>query len=108
MRVDISSPGFKADPFPFYGRLRASAPVHPITLPDGRAAWLVARYDDVAAVLKDERFAKDPLNALTPGQQAWPARPAGACCSPSHTSGCSCATSGNWSGSGGRGRATTW
>jgi cytochrome P450 len=30
----------------------------------------VTRYDDVATVLKDERFAKDPLNALTPEQQA--------------------------------------
>src|SRR5436190_568508 len=70
MRVDITSAAFKADPFPFYARLRAAAPVHPVALPDGRTAWLVARYDDVAGVLKDERFAKDPLNALTPGQQA--------------------------------------
>ena len=70
MRVDISSPRFKADPFPFYARLRAEAPVYPVTLPDGRTAWLVTRYDDVAAVLKDERFAKDPLNALSPEQHA--------------------------------------
>jgi cytochrome P450 PksS len=70
MRVDISSAAFKADPFPFYARLRATAPVHPVTLPDGRTAWLVTRYDDVAAVLKDERFAKDPLNALSPEQHA--------------------------------------
>lgn len=70
MKVDISSPAFKADPFPFYARLRAESPVHPVTLPDGRTAWLVTRYDDVAAVLKDERFAKDPLNALSAEQQA--------------------------------------
>src|SRR5262245_60328407 len=70
MKADISSPAFKADPFPFYARLRAASPAHPVTLPDGRAAWLVTRYDDVAAVLKDDRFAKDPLNALTPEQQA--------------------------------------
>jgi cytochrome P450 len=70
MRVDISRPAFKADPFPFYARLRAEAPVYPVILPDGRTAWLVTRYDDVAAVLKDERFAKDPLNALSPEQHA--------------------------------------
>jgi cytochrome P450 PksS len=70
MRVDISSAAFKADPFPFYARLRATAPVHPVPLPDGRTAWLVTRYDDVAAVLKDERLAKDPLNALLPEQHA--------------------------------------
>jgi cytochrome P450 PksS len=70
MRVDISSPEFKADPFPFYARLRGTAPVHPVTLPDGRMAWLVTRYDDVAAVLKDDRFAKDKHNALSPEQHA--------------------------------------
>ena len=70
MKIDISSAAFKADPFPFYARLRAESPVFPVALPDGRTAWLVTRYDDVAAVLKDERFAKDPLNALSPQQQA--------------------------------------
>jgi cytochrome P450 PksS len=68
--VDISSPRFKADPFPFYARLRAESPVSRVTLPDGRPAWLVTRYDDVVAVLKDERFVKDRRNALTPGQLA--------------------------------------
>jgi cytochrome P450 PksS len=70
MKVDISSPEFKADPFPFYARLRATAPVHPVTLPDGRTAWLVTRYDDVAVVLKDDCFAKDRRNALSPEQLA--------------------------------------
>jgi cytochrome P450 PksS len=70
MKPDISSAAFKADPFPFYARLRAEAPVYPVSLPDGRTAWLVTRYEDVAAVLKDERFAKDPLNALSAEQQA--------------------------------------
>jgi cytochrome P450 PksS len=39
MQVDISSAAFKADPFPFYARLRATAPVHPVTQPDGRTGW---------------------------------------------------------------------
>lgn len=68
--VDITSPAHKADPFPFYSRLRDAAPVYRVTLPGGQPAWLVARYDDVAMVLKDERFAKDKLNALTPEQSA--------------------------------------
>jgi cytochrome P450 PksS len=70
MKVNIASPEFKANPFPFYARLRAETPVHPVPLPDGRTAWLITRYDDVAAALRDERFAKDPLNALTPEQLA--------------------------------------
>jgi len=61
-------PGLQGQPYPFYARLRAEAPVHRVTLPDGRTAWLVTRYDDVATVLKDERFAKDPTSALTAQQ----------------------------------------
>jgi cytochrome P450 len=59
MNVNITSPAFKADPYPFYARMRAEAPVHRVTLPDKREAWLVVRYAEVAAVLKDERFIKD-------------------------------------------------
>jgi cytochrome P450 PksS len=72
--VNIASPGFKANPFPFYARLRAEAPAHRMTLPTGETAWLITRYDDVAMVLKDERLVKDTNNALTPGQavnQRW-------------------------------------
>jgi cytochrome P450 PksS len=57
--LDITSPRFKANPYPLYKRLRNETPVCPTRLPDGRVAWLVARYDDAAVVLKDPRFAKD-------------------------------------------------
>jgi cytochrome P450 len=67
---DLASPRFKADPYPFYALLRAEAPVWRTTLPDKRTAWLVSRYEDVASVLKDDRFAKDPLRAQDPEQQA--------------------------------------
>jgi len=68
--VNIASPAFKANPFPFYARLRAEAPVFRVTLPDRQTAWLITRYDDVVQVLRDERLAKDRLRALTPGQMA--------------------------------------
>src|SRR5262245_18218886 len=68
--VNIASPEFKANPYPFYARLRAEAPVYRVTLPTRETAWLITRYDDVAAVLKDERFVKDTANALTPDQAA--------------------------------------
>jgi len=67
---DLSSPQFKANPHPFYARLREEAPVWRTTLPDKRRAWLVTRYKDVAGVLKDDGFAKDPLNAQDPEQRA--------------------------------------
>jgi cytochrome P450 len=70
MNPDITSPIFKANPYPFYARLRAESPVHRVTLPDKRTAWLVTRYDDVTMVLKDQRFAKDRFNVLTAEQIA--------------------------------------
>lgn len=67
---DLTSPGFNADPYPFYARLRAEAPVYRATLPHKQVAWLVTRYEDVLGVLKDERFVKDRLNAVPPEQRA--------------------------------------
>jgi cytochrome P450 PksS len=64
------SPAFKADPFPFYDRLRADHPVYQTALADGRTIWLVTRYDDVVAVLRDPRFLKDQRAVLTPEEQA--------------------------------------
>jgi len=72
--VDITSSAFKANPYPFYARLRAECPVCPVMLPGKQRAWLVTRYEDVAALLKDERFVKDRLNAQNPEQaskQPW-------------------------------------
>ena len=72
--VNILSREFKADPFPFYARLRAEMPVYRTKLPDKRQAWLVTRYDDVAALLKDDRFVKDRRSVMNPeqlGKQPW-------------------------------------
>jgi cytochrome P450 PksS len=68
--VDISSPVFKANPYPYFARLRAEAPVHRIILGDKRPAWLVTRYDDVTTVLTDDRFIKDKRRALSREQAA--------------------------------------
>ncbi len=71
---DLASPEFKADPFPFFERLRAEEPVRRTVLADRTELWLVTRYDDVLALLKDPRFAKDPRAAMTPEQlrrQPW-------------------------------------
>jgi cytochrome P450 PksS len=75
--ADITSPAFKADPYPFYARLRDQAPVCAVTLPNRMPVWLVTRYDDVALVLRDERFAKDVAKALTPEEAARLPRPPG-------------------------------
>jgi cytochrome P450 PksS len=68
--VNLASREFKANPYPYYARLRAEAPVQRMRIPTGEMAWLVTRYDDVASVLKDERFVKNTANALTLKQLA--------------------------------------
>src|SRR5262245_2226661 len=63
---DLVSAAFKADPHPFYRHLRHEAPVYRFTvhLPDKRPAWLITRYDDVVAVLRDQRLVKDRRSAM--------------------------------------------
>src|SRR5215211_3063422 len=69
-QVDLFDTAFKANPYPTYAELRSTAPIHRITLPDGRGVWLVTGYEDVLAIFKDERFVKDWRKVLTPEQLA--------------------------------------
>src|SRR5450432_1371745 len=69
-KVNITTSEFKANPYPFYAWLRAEAPVHRVELPGSKPAWLIARYDDVNAMFKDERYVKEPGNAMTGEQLA--------------------------------------
>ena len=58
--LDLLDPGFLADPYPVYHRLRAEAPVyrHPFGF------YVLTRYEDVAAFLRDARFGKSGYQAL--------------------------------------------
>jgi cytochrome P450 PksS len=57
---DIASARFKANPYPFYARLRDEAPLFPIRVSGGRRGFLVTRYDDVVAALRHDALGKDP------------------------------------------------
>jgi cytochrome P450 len=58
MLVDLSTPEFRADPYPIYAQLRHSNPI--VQMKSRRAnSWIVTRYDDVMAILKDPRFCND-------------------------------------------------
>jgi cytochrome P450 len=52
-------PEFVADPYPTYHRLRADDPVHHSPMD----FWVLTRYEDVVATLRDPRFAKEPMIA---------------------------------------------
>ncbi|MFC5754852.1 cytochrome P450 [Actinomadura rugatobispora] len=54
------------DPPPGYRRLREQRPVAPLAFPDGAVGWLVTRYEDVRALLADDRFSSDRERASSP------------------------------------------
>ena len=60
----LARPEFKADPHPFYARMRDEAPVFRLAIPIPGQYWLLTRYDDIVAMLKDERFSRDLLPKL--------------------------------------------
>jgi len=55
------APGFIADPYPFYHRLRATDPMHLTPL----GFYVASRHADVAAILRDNRFGKDFIGRIT-------------------------------------------
>lgn len=67
---DLASPHFKANPYPTYARLREEAPVFRTKLRGKQHAWLVTRYDDVLALLRDPRFGKHADSIQSQQQRA--------------------------------------
>ena len=53
-------PEFHADPYPFYKRLREREPVHRSPL----GFWVVTRYEDCVAVLRDQRFGREEFQQM--------------------------------------------
>jgi cytochrome P450 len=64
---------FIADPYPAYERLRTEAPVHYDAATDH---WLVSRYDDVSALLRDRRLGRTYRHVATDEEMGRPAPPA--------------------------------
>ena len=51
--------GYFQDPLSYFERMRAKAPVTPVTMPEGNRAWVITGYDEVRAALADPRLNKD-------------------------------------------------
>jgi cytochrome P450 len=64
-RLDITAPAFKSEPYAVCAHLRNERPIDriPVAHPSASEAYLVSRYEDALAVLRDERFVKDIRNA---------------------------------------------
>ena len=65
IEYDPFSPEFRTNPYPVYEELRQSAPVY---WAERSRMWVVSRYDDVFAILKDtQRFSSDAMAAVLVG-----------------------------------------
>jgi len=67
------APEFVADPYPTYHRLRAEDPVHQSPL----GFWVLTRYEDVVASLRDPRMVKEPIAAFVAARFGLAAPPTG-------------------------------
>jgi cytochrome P450 len=66
---DIS---FVANPYPVYARLREE---HPVLYDEATDHWLVSRYEDVNALLRDRRFGRTYLHTATHAEMGRPEEP---------------------------------
>jgi len=56
MKLKLSAPQVRRDPYPTYAYLREHDPVHRSYRPMVGVVWYVSRYDDVASVFRDPRL----------------------------------------------------
>ena len=64
--------GFVADPYPTYAELREQTPVR---YDEATDHWLVARYEDVNALLRDRRLGRTYLHQTTHAEMGHPDPP---------------------------------
>jgi len=64
-QFDPFDPAFKSGVHAYYTTLRTAEPITRVSTPDGDS-WLITRYDDVMAAVKDERFIKNASSLLSP------------------------------------------
>jgi cytochrome P450 len=60
--LELRSYENRANPYPLYKKWREEAPMHH----SEAGFWTFTRYDDIVAVLRDDRFSVDPKNATAP------------------------------------------
>jgi cytochrome P450 len=76
LEYDPFAPEYRANPYPVYAELRRSAPVYWAAR---SKMWVISRYDDVMAVLKDTaRFSSDAMATVLLGQtpnRSWDGSP---------------------------------
>ena len=70
----VSDPAVIADPYPLLRELRETSPVHKLGFAD---YWILTRFEDCRAVLRDQRLGKPGPGDLVPSLVGAPSRDAG-------------------------------
>ncbi|MFF5899207.1 cytochrome P450 [Streptomyces argenteolus] len=50
---------FSANPYPYYAKLRAEGPAHPVRTDEFERIWMIVGYEEARAALADQRFSKN-------------------------------------------------
>lgn len=66
--LELMRPENLANPYPLYHKWREETPMHF----SPAQVWTFTRYDDILAVLRDDRFSSDPRNATAPEEVLGP------------------------------------
>lgn len=66
---DFTSSTFKENPFPAWEDLRTTEPLYRFHVTEEQYAWMVTRYEDAQAILKDQRFIKNRMSLLSEEEQ---------------------------------------
>ena len=74
LRRIVTDPGVIADPYPLLAELRETSPVHRVAFAD---YWVLTRFEDCRAVLRDQRLGKPGAGDLVPALRGPPTRDAG-------------------------------
>ena len=74
LRRIVTDPGVIADPYPLLRELRETSPVHRLGFAD---YWILTRFEDCRAVLRDQRLGKPGPGDLVPSLRGTSSRDAG-------------------------------
>ena len=74
LRRIVTDPGVIADPYPLFRELRETAPVHRLGFAD---YWILTRFEDCRAVLRDQRLGKPEPGDVVPSLMSGPSRDEG-------------------------------
>ncbi len=74
LRRIVTDPGVIADPYPLLRELRETSPVHKLGFAD---YWVLTRFEDCRAVLRDQRLGKPGPGDVVPSLRGEPSRDAG-------------------------------